>query len=265
MGEAIEQASDLASGAGELRGGRLGRVLGLAGQAGGVIGAGLQLPQAIRQAITDPSSENLTALATTGTSFLSGAADSTQRAANALTRSRARSLVDANIRAAAPGISDELRQAAADRAARGATTGGANAGQLQVDVMRELRDVQRGTPTTLAQGTGTASRTEALDLLRRSSGDAASSALDFVSNSRLGRLGRAAGRVVPGLNVAATGLDLAAAYRSWTNPNASWGRTIVDTVTAAGSVASLVPFPPVALAGTAISLLGSAVGMFVGE
>ncbi|MCP3143567.1 hypothetical protein [Pyxidicoccus xibeiensis] len=52
---------------------------------------------------------------------------------------------------------------------------------------------------------------------------------------------KAAGRFVPGANVAIAALDTAQAVKSWADPNASTGKKVGDTITAAGSIIATIP------------------------
>lgn len=71
---------------------------------------------------------------------------------------------------------------------------------------------------------------------------------------------RAAGRFVPGANVAIAALDVNEARRAFQDPNASAGRRATAAITALGSVAAATNIPIVSQVGAAISTVSSVVG-----
>jgi hypothetical protein len=98
-------------------------------------------------------------------------------------------------------------------------------------------------------------------------------ALDAVSFAKDGLLGqrligpgtraaastgiKAVGRFVPGANVALAAYDTYQAVKSWTDPNASTGRKVGDTITAAGSILAATNIPIVSQAGAVVSTVSS--------
>ncbi|WP_224245535.1 hypothetical protein [Hyalangium gracile] len=68
---------------------------------------------------------------------------------------------------------------------------------------------------------------------------------------------KAAGRFVPGANVAIAALDTAQAVKSWSNPNASTGKKVGDTITAAGSIIAALPLPGANFVGGAVATASS--------
>jgi hypothetical protein len=68
---------------------------------------------------------------------------------------------------------------------------------------------------------------------------------------------RTAGRFVPGANVAIAALDTAQAVKSWSDPKASTGKKVGDTITAAGSIIAAIPLPGANFVGGAIATASS--------
>jgi hypothetical protein len=78
-----------------------------------------------------------------------------------------------------------------------------------------------------------------------------------------GALGKAAGRFVPGLNIAMAGMDVAQAAKTFKDPNATMGQKITSGITAAGSVAAATNIPVVSQIGAAVSTAASVAGPLV--
>lgn len=68
---------------------------------------------------------------------------------------------------------------------------------------------------------------------------------------------KAAGRFVPGANVAIAALDTAQAVKTWSDPKASTGKKVGDTITAAGSIIAALPVPGASIVGGAIATASS--------
>ncbi|WP_224372288.1 hypothetical protein [Hyalangium versicolor] len=70
-------------------------------------------------------------------------------------------------------------------------------------------------------------------------------------------LAKTAGRFVPGANVAIAALDTAQAVKTWSDPKASTGKKVGDTITAAGSIIAAIPVPGANFVGGAIATASS--------
>lgn len=99
---------------------------------------------------------------------------------------------------------------------------------------------------------------------RVTSSSTARVATRIASNTALRTTGRvaarAAGRFVPGANVAIAALDARDAVRALRDPNAGVGRRTTAVITALGSAAAATNIPIVSQVGAAISTLSSAIG-----
>lgn len=271
-GETVQEAGGLAGDLNEIRArsgvrGRFGRILGAVGRTAGHAGRAAELGGAALQtpgAASRVGQSGVSAgdvLDTAGT--VGTAAETGSLAANALTRSRTRRRAQQSFRQSAPRASAEVTRAASRRAAAHATSGATQA-RTQSTTWRAARQAAQRAPGTFAQNVGEPGRRAADRALRGASRNAAQTALDFVATSRLARAGRVLGRAVPGLNVLSAGADIRTAYNSWNDPNASTGRRIADTLTAAGSTIAVVPTPWTVIGGLALQGLGAVVGWFSG-
>jgi hypothetical protein len=75
-----------------------------------------------------------------------------------------------------------------------------------------------------------------------------------------GPLGKAAGRFVPGLNIAMASTDVASAAKTIADPKASVGQKLTSGITAAGSLAAATNIPVVSQIGAAVSTAASVLG-----
>lgn len=115
---------------------------------------------------------------------------------------------------------------------------------------------------TLARGAGAVGRTAAKKLLREGGEAAAKAAGKAVARGALKTGAKAAGRFVPGLNVAIAGLDTATAVATLADPKASTGKKVTSVITAAGSIVAATNIPVVSQIGAAVSTVSSFIGSF---
>ncbi len=77
-------------------------------------------------------------------------------------------------------------------------------------------------------------------------------------------LAKAAGRLVPGVNVAIAAADAASAVATVKDPNASTTKKVTSVITAIGSAAAATDIPGVAQAGAVVSAVSGFVGGLFG-
>jgi hypothetical protein len=116
--------------------------------------------------------------------------------------------------------------------------------------------------SSLADVSGTAGRSAARAVLRQGSNDAAKAATTAAARAAKGPIAKAAGRFVPGANVAIAAHDTYTAVKTIKDPNASLGKKITSGVTALGSIAAATNIPVVSQVGGAVSAVSSFVGGF---
>lgn len=164
-------------------------------------------------------------------------------------------------RTAVPNAAGKAARAAATTAARHAFEGAA-VGQVRRAVGEAVKGAAKG--TSIAQATGAASRAAGRTLAREGGEAAAKAAVRAGAKAAAGPLAKAAGRFAPGANVAIAAFDVANAYSTVKDPNASTTKKVTSVITAVGSVAAATNIPVVSQAGAAVSAVSSFVGGLFG-
>lgn len=161
---------------------------------------------------------------------------------------------------------------AAERSSREALNTASTLGQTigagrNVTLGSQSQTVRRSVDTArrfISRSTGPVSTAVRNTAQRLASSSAARVATRVASSTALRTTGRvaarAAGRFVPGANVAIAALDVRDAARALRDPNAGVGRRTTAVITALGSVAAASNIPVVSQVGAAISTVSSAIG-----
>lgn len=233
------------------------------GAVGGALASGVLVPGMVGTAVSDVRQAARTgtradiaqALASTsdaaGTALLT-AQGVAQAVVDVSTFVSARRAAMAAVRAAAPQVGREVADAAARSAARAAVRGASGAALQRV----VARSVARTLP-------GTASRVASRAIVRSSTRLASRAALRATAQVGAGPVSRAAGRFIPGVNVALAAVDVATASATVANPSASAGKKAVAVLTALGSVGAATNIPIVSQVGAAVSAAGAVATAFV--
>ena len=240
-----------------------GAVTGLVGSAislpGGIADAATSIQQArrtgsrsdIAQASSDTTSAGSTAARLAKHSLETG---------QVVSRTVARRAGAKAFRQAVPGASKAVVKAAARQAgAEALKDGGAKVARRSVTSAATNAAKGGG---SVARGAGTAGRTAAKKALREGGEAAAKAAGKAVAKGALKTGAKAAGRFVPGLNIAIAGLDTATAAATLADPKASTGKKVSSVITAAGSIVAATNIPVVSQVGAAVSTVSSFVGSF---
>lgn len=128
--------------------------------------------------------------------------------------------------------------------------------QARVGLQVGFNAARRLAPGLVDRFMGSAAR-----LAESSAGRMATRLATRAAESSAGRIAaRGLGRLVPAANTGIALLDSAEAVRAWRDPNASTGRRITSTLTAAGSWVAATNIPVVSQLGAAFSTLSSIVG-----
>lgn len=253
------------------RGGtRMARRLGVLGPAVGVVGEAVALPKSIsdatgsvKKAFETGSSEDITKAVGDSSAAASGAtslAKGVLEVPQAHVRNQARKAGEAAFREAAPNASkavvnsagkvaaEQALKEAKEKAARRAVTSAATTTAKET--------------STLAKGAGVAGRSAAKEVLQEGGEAAAKAATKSVAKSAAKGVAKAAGRFVPGMNIAIAGFDTAAAAATLADPKASTGKKATSVITAAGSIVAATNIPVVSQVGAAVSTVSSFIGAF---
>ncbi|EPX61726.1 hypothetical protein D187_010345 [Cystobacter fuscus DSM 2262] len=165
-------------------------------------------------------------------------------------------------RTAAPNATGKAVRAAATTAARHAFQG-ATEGVARRGVQEAVKKVaQNG--TSIANTMGAATRAAGRTLAREGAEAAGKAAVQAGVRAAAGPVAKAAGRFVPGANVAIAALDVASAYSTVKDPKASTTKKVTSVITAVGSVAAATNIPVVSQVGAAVSTVSSFVGGLFG-
>ncbi|MFA5505777.1 MAG: hypothetical protein WC314_22950 [Vulcanimicrobiota bacterium] len=245
----------------------LGSVAGLAGSAialpGGISSAVDSIKKAWQSGeggdIARASGDSTSALST-GTRLVKHGLETYSLGAKGVAGHLARRAGSQAFRQAAPKASKTVVKAAAKTAAKQALAeAGDKAARRGVTAAATAAAKGSG---TLAKGAGVAGRTAAKTVLKEGGEAAAKAAGKAVAKGALKSGAKAAGRFVPGLNVAIAGLDTATAAATLADPKASTGKKVTSVVTAAGSIVAATNIPVVSQVGAAVSTVSSFIGSF---
>lgn len=163
--------------------------------------------------------------------------------------------------AAAPLASPSLARAAG-RAAASQTFQGATHAAAVSATRSAVKSAATSGSASVARAVGTATRPAANAVLRTAGKEAAEAALKGGARAAAGTLGKAAGRFVPGMNIAIATFDTANAAATWADPKASMGKKLGNSVTALGSIAAATNIPVVSQVGAGVSAVSSFVTSF---
>jgi hypothetical protein len=164
-------------------------------------------------------------------------------------------------RAAVPGAGPKLARSVAGTAAKLAFEG-AGRTALRSGVRTAVDTAVRQSGTTVRALAGTATRSAARAALNEGGKAAARGAATAAARAAAGPLAKAAGRFAPGANIAIAAFDVASAYSTVRDPNASTGKKVTSVITAVGSVAAATNIPVVSQIGAGVSAVSSFVGGF---
>lgn len=201
-----------------------------------------------------------TSAGSTATLMAKTGIESFQVGARVVDKHRATSAGANAFRQATPGASKAVVKAASKEAAKAAMAEATEKAAKRATTAAATSAAKAG--GTLAQGAGVAGRQAAKTALREGGEAAAKAATKAVATSALKTGAKAAGRFVPGLNVAIAGLDTATAAATLADPKASAGKKVTSVITAAGSIAAATNIPIVSQVGAAVSAVSSFVGSF---
>jgi hypothetical protein len=166
-------------------------------------------------------------------------------------------------RSVAPNATGKAVFAAASTAARQTFEGATKLGDVRRAVGTAVSNVARH-GDTVAHTVGAASRAAGRTMIREGSEAAGRAAIGAAARASAGPLARAAGRFAPGANVAIAALDVASAYSTVRDPNASTTSKVTSVITAVGSVAAATNIPVVSQVGAAVSTVSSFIGGLFG-
>jgi hypothetical protein len=253
---------------------RLGRGARGLGSVAGLAGAALALPGGVSNAISSietawrtgekddiaRASGNSTGALSTGTRLAKHGLETYSMGTKAVAGHLARRAGSQAFRQAAPGASKVVVKAAAKQAAKTALAEATEkAARKGVTAAATAAAKNSG---TLARGAGAVGRGAAKTLLREGGEAAAKAAGKAVAKGALKTGAKAAGRFVPGLNIAIAGLDTATAVATLADSKASTGKKVTSVITAAGSIVAATNIPVVSQVGAAVSTVSSFIGSF---
>ncbi|MFY0573863.1 cell wall anchor protein [Cystobacter fuscus] len=164
-------------------------------------------------------------------------------------------------RTAAPNATGKAVRAAATTAA-GHAFQGATEGVARRGVQEAVKKAAQG--SSIANTMGAATRAAGKTLAREGAEAAGKAAVQAGVRAAAGPVAKAAGRFVPGANVAIAALDVASAYSTVKDPKASTTKKVTSVITAVGSVAAATNIPVVSQVGAAVSTVSSFVGGLFG-
>jgi hypothetical protein len=165
-------------------------------------------------------------------------------------------------RTVAPNATGKAVRAAATTAAKHAFEGATSVGDVRRAVSTAVKGAAKG--SSIAQTVGSATRAAARTAVREGSEAAGKAAIRAGARAAAGPLAKAAGRFAPGANIAIAALDVASAYSTVRDPNASTTKKVTSVITAVGSVAAATNIPVVSQVGAAVSTVSSFVGGLFG-
>lgn len=249
---------------------RLGEGTRSLGSVAGLAGSAISLPSGISKAAAAIERARQTG----SRSDIANASASTTSAASTATRLVKHSLETVSIgsrfvvrkagekafRQAVPGASKAVVKAAARQAAQEVVKDTTAKIARRSTVAAAKGAAQKA--GSVAKATGAVGRTAAKKLLREGGEAAAKAAGKAVAKGALKTGAKAAGRFVPGLNVAIAGLDTATAAATLADPKATTGKKVTSVITAAGSIVAATNIPVVSQIGAAVSTVSSFIGSF---
>lgn len=249
---------------------RLGRGTRGIGSVAGLAGAAVALPSGISSAISSIEK----AFKTGERSDIAQAGADTTGAASTAARLAKHSLETANLgskaiinhstakafKQAAPGASKAVVKAAARQATEEVLKESGEKLAKRAATAAATTAAKSG--GTLAKGAGAVGRTAAKKILQEGGEAAAKAATKAVAKGALKTGAKAAGRFVPGLNIAIAGLDTATAVATLADPKAGTGKKVTSVITAAGSIVAATNIPVVSQVGAAVSTVSSFIGSF---
>jgi hypothetical protein len=253
---------------------RLGQGTRTAGSVLGLAGSALALPGNISEAVssidrawrTGQRSDvakavgNTAAAGSTGSRLLKHGVETYSLGARALGHRLAGRAGEQAFRQVAPNASKAVLKSAGAQAAREAMKDAAEKVARRAVSTAATQAAKSG--GTVARGAGAISRTVANRLLREGGEAAAKAAGKAVAKGALKSGAKAAGRFVPGLNVAIAAFDTASAAATLADPKASTGKKVTSCITAAGSIVAATNIPVVSQIGAAVSTVSSFIGSF---
>lgn len=253
------------------RGGtKLARRLGVFGPAVGAVGEAVALPKSIgdakesvAKAFETGKREDVTKAVGDSAAAASGAtslAKGILEVPQAHVKNQARKAAEAAFKGVAPNASKAVVDSAGKVAAEQAMKEAKEKAARRATQAAATETAKK--TGTLAQGAGVAGRAAAKEVLQEGGEAAAKAAGQAVAKSAAKGVAKAAGRFVPGMNVAIAGLDSAAAAATLADPKASTGKKATSVITAAGSIVAATNIPVVSQIGAAVSTVSSFIGAF---
>jgi hypothetical protein len=166
-------------------------------------------------------------------------------------------------RTVAPNATGKAVRAAAMTAAKEVFQGATGVGNVRRAVTSAVSTAAKN-GDTIARSLGAASRAAGRTLIREGGEAAGRAAITAGARAAAGPLARAAGRFAPGANIAIAALDVASAYSTVRDPNASTTKKVTSVITAVGSIAAATNIPVVSQVGAAVSTVSSFIGGLFG-
>ena len=152
--------------------------------------------------------------------------------------------------------------AAASRAAAKAAFEGASTRVAQSATKAAAAAAIKNGDTVARAVVGSGTRAAGRATLNAATKGAAKAAVTAGARAAAGPVAKAAGRFVPGMNVAIAAFDVASAVSTVRDPKAGMGKKITSVITAVGSVAAATNIPIVSQVGAAVSTVSGLVGGF---
>ncbi len=166
-------------------------------------------------------------------------------------------------RSVAPNATSKAVRAAATTAARHAFEGATKVDDVAKAASAAVRTVASN-GSTVAKTAGAATRAAGRTLIREGGEAAARAGLQAGARAAAGPIARAAGRFAPGANIALAAMDVASAYSTVRDPQASTTKKVTSVITAVGSVVAATNIPVVSQVGAAVSTVSSLIGGIFG-
>lgn len=216
----------------------------------------------VRNAWRNPNRENVTKATDSGIgaarTTISVASDGLQTARDVQRYGVAYRAARQSVAQSAPTLSPAVQRAASRAAARSAFSG-ANVAATRSATRTAVQNTLRRAGASAGDVAGGVSRTAGRRIVGRVAPQAARAAVPAVARAASGPIARAAGRFVPGANVAIAGLDVAQFANDMRNPRVGTARRIASGITALGSVAAASNIPVVSQVGAGVSTVSSLV------
>ncbi len=221
---------------------------------------------AVRSGSRQDVDQAIGSVATAGKTALTTARGGLELARDAHKFGSAYRAASSAFRAEVPNASSRLARSVAGTAARQAFEGANRTTTRQAvrSTVDSAVDAAARNGTSVRNLAGTASRSAARAALNEGGKAAARGATTAAARAAAGPLAKAAGRFAPGANIAIAGLDVANAYSTVRDPNASTTKKVTSVITAVGSVAAATNIPVVSQVGAGVSAVSSFVGGLFG-